>query len=377
MNNLLPVYNFSACFSNFTVRGPPRQPVRPPTAVPCAPFYPYKRPDTLYDTADSASGFLAYGDGPMAEPQRDVPLSGPAASLPPTRPPPPKNLYPDATEEENGGLQESPRPANVRSFRVIHYKDVTVPVPVRKYVFQSSCVVFGSGRCSEPEPKGRLRDIPDLLYILFGALVHIPFILFSNAHAFCSQMSLQNYQPSSPPDRRSAPPQQPQPFKYAPQMAQQQMPMPFGSAQPEAPAYVGAAPQWPAYPYNNLQGVPSQPAAAGPYPFAIAGQPPPNLQAPPPIPNAPPVGEPPAVAPSIAKVQMPGAKELMQVGDDPRRMLRRTSNKRTSVCSQVNTCTFQFSSISLRIDSYSIGVHIRYSILILRRCRIVCGDTNQ
>ena len=101
-------------------------------------------------------------------------------------------------------------------------------------------------------------------------------------------------------------------------MAAQQMS--FGSLPVYAPPQ--GSPAAPAYPYNP-QGVASLPAT-GVYP--LAGQPPSNFPSPPPIPNAPPVGEP--LAPSVAKVPLPGARELMQVGDDPQRALRRTSNKR-------------------------------------------------
>ena len=93
--------------------------------------------------------------------------------------------------------------------------------------------------------------------------------------------------------------------------------MPFGFLPAYAP--LQGPPAVPAYPYYP-QGVASLPAV-GLYPFA--GQPPSNFPAPPPIPNSPPVS-----APSVAKVPLPGAKELMQVGDDPQRALRPTSYKR-------------------------------------------------
>lgn len=150
----------------------------------------------------------------------------------------------------------------------------------------------------------------------------------------CSQLAVQNFQPPSPPDpwASASQPRQAQQLQYAPQMASQAMP--FGSAPAAPPAYAPpqGSPWAPASPYYP-QGAP--------YPFA--GQPSPGFPGPPPIPNAPPVGEP--SAPSIARVQMPGARELMQV-DSPQRLLRPTSNKRN------------FHSSSLRHDS--LNLHITY-----------------
>lgn len=116
----------------------------------------------------------------MAEPQRDVPLSGPAASLPPTRPPPPKSLYSDATEEENGGLQESPGPANVRPFRVIHYRDVTVPVPFENMSFNLRVLFLVPD--AVPNRNQKVGCVTSLIYCVF-------FLEYSyTSHSFYSQM---------------------------------------------------------------------------------------------------------------------------------------------------------------------------------------------
>ena len=90
--------------SNRTVRRSQRQPVRPPPAVPPAPFM-NPVPDRMYDIANAHANFMMTDDVPLAEP-----LNSPAA-CPPARPPPPvQSLPPLFITEEDCRPQDSPLP---------------------------------------------------------------------------------------------------------------------------------------------------------------------------------------------------------------------------------------------------------------------------